>query len=228
MTIRNREARCKCTLSRASARIAALSGRALALSPLPIPSPTVIARPPNSRRIGAVLMRDRLPPMTGEQIAPSPRDGCLSPVGGPGHRRAGMADHHPVTPSGRGRGHHPFRQDRSLSRARRMAGPHSARGPHGRGHSCRRRHATVPSQRPAASRRLRPGLRALARCNRAEMPPGRVAGAGTAIGTRCAGNHAHGPHGALPGPSIRPVLKPPAGQMACPTFRFSENRTTGP
>jgi hypothetical protein len=77
----------------------------------------------------------------------------------------------------------------------------------------------VPSQRPAALRRLRPGLRALARCNRAEMPPGHVAGAGTAIGTRCAGNHAHGPHGALPGPSIRPVLKPPAAAQRNRTVR---------
>jgi hypothetical protein len=43
MTIRNRE--CKCTPSRASALIAALLARALALSPLLAPSPTVITAP---------------------------------------------------------------------------------------------------------------------------------------------------------------------------------------
>ena len=45
-------------------------------------------------------------------------------------------------------------------------------------------------------RRLRPGLCAMAGHNRAEMPADGVAGTGTAIGTRCAGHHAHGPHGA--------------------------------
>jgi hypothetical protein len=44
--------------------------------------------------------------------------------------------------------------------------------------------------------------------NCAEMPPGRVAGAGTAIGARCAGHHPHGPHGALPDPGIHPGLRP--------------------
>ena len=58
---------------------------------------------------------------------------------------------------------------------------------------------------------LRPGaeLRPWAPC------PGRLATTpAEAIGTRCAGSHAHGPHGALPGPSIRPILKPPAGPQA--------------
>jgi hypothetical protein len=34
-------------------------------------------------------------------------------LGSSGHRRAGMADHHPVTPSGLGRGDDPFRRNRS-------------------------------------------------------------------------------------------------------------------
>jgi len=105
---------------------------------------------------------------------------------------------------------HRFRRNRTHPRERRMASPNPATGPHGRGHRRGLRRAMVPSQRPAALRRVHASLCALARHHRAEMPPDRVASAGTALGTRCAGNHAHGPHGALPGSGFHSGLTPPA------------------
>lgn len=104
-----------------------------------------------------VIVSDPLLPMTGGPIAATGvTDGSAR-----GRGCARMADHQPVSPSGRGRGRRRSRRNRPLSRERRMAGPHAASGPHSRGHRCRRRHAMVPSQRPAASWRLRPGLRVI-------------------------------------------------------------------
>ena len=113
-----------------------------------------------------------------------------------------MADHHPVTPPRRCRGHDPYRRNRSPSRERRMAGTATRRRLDGRGHRSGQRYAIVPSHRPAISRRLHAGLRAVAGHASAPMPPGSVAGAGEAIGARCAANHAHGPHRTLPDSDI--------------------------
>ena len=89
-----------------------------------------------------------------------------------------------------------------------MAGTAARSGLDGHGSRRRRRHAMVPSQRPALSWRFHPDLCALADRDSAEMPPHGVAGAGTAIGARCAADHAHGPHGALPDPGIHHVPDP--------------------
>jgi hypothetical protein len=76
-------AKCKCTPSRASARIAASSARALALSPNPASSPDVITEPPGRDPSGGGIMSDHLTPMTGEQVANNPHDGRLSPLADP-------------------------------------------------------------------------------------------------------------------------------------------------
>ncbi len=93
--------------------------------------------------------------------------------------------------------------------ARASAGWHGLRGHRvgGTGRRERLAHA-VPSQRSALSWRFHPVLRALADRAGAEMPPDSVASAGTAIGTRCATDHAHGSHGALPDPGIHPYPDP--------------------
>ena len=102
-----------------------------------------------------------------------------------------------------------------------MAGSHAATGSHCRGHRYRRRRAMVPSQCPAGLWRLRPGLCAMARRNRTEMPAGSIARTGAAIGAGCPSDYAHGPHSAISDPGIRSGLKPTAGKESRSIRRMS-------
>jgi hypothetical protein len=91
-------------------------------------------------------MSARLTPMAGEQIAGNPRDGRLSPWSSPAHRRVGMADHHPVTPPRRCRGHDPYPRNRSPSPEMPMAGTTSGSRLDGRGRKRRVMGGAVPQR----------------------------------------------------------------------------------
>jgi len=162
--------------------------------------------------------------MTGEQVVRNLHDARLSPWAAPVTGAPWMAGHHPVTPPRRGRCHHPYRRNRSPSRERPMANTATGPGLDGRSHRSRQRHAVVPSQLPANSWRLHADLRAVADRTSAQMPPDGTPGARTAVGARCAADHAHGPHGALPDPGTHHALNPARRGPRCRRVRARQIR----
>ena len=88
-----------------------------------------------------------------------------------------------------------------------MAGVCAANGLDSHGHECRYRRATAHPHHVPASRSIHPGIRAMARRYRAEMPACRAATSRNTVRARCADDNPNGPDRPLPNSCISSSLE---------------------